>query len=443
MRAIPMNRTQLPICIVTLAILAGCSLPTQDSAPQQSFTIAAIPDTQNYLDYTHQTREGFALDAADQFLAQMSYIASNSITQGGDIVFAIHLGDVWQHQTITMDEDHKQAGFEAIENPWFGHLHAEPENVFGVEMPAAREGFRRLAEVNLPFGVVPGNHDYDAMWSAKGWPPADPATTDLEKVTLTPDYLGHLHAGGLDNFRSVFGDDSEFFSGKDWYINSHDGGTSSAQRFTAAGYTFLHLALDMSPKDDVLQWANQVIEQNPGIPTILTTHDFLNGKGERKAVPIIDFHAVDPRHNNAEMLWEKFIAQNSQIFMVLSGHQHGQGFRVDDNLEGHKVYQMMSDYQGRGQSGIDAGQPVHPDHGMPVGIGDGWFRLMNFDFSGGFPVIQVTTYSTHYRTPSRNLDEYATWYREDEQPDMSDEDFVEADNFTLELIDFYERFGKP
>ncbi len=77
------------------------------------------------------------------------------------------------------------------------------------------------------------------------------------------------------------------------------------------------------------------------------------------------------------------------------------------------------------------------------GIGDGWFRLMDFDFSGDVPFIRVSTYSTHYRTPSRELEKYAKWYRKYEQPDMSSEEFVEADNFTLELVDFYKRFGKP
>ncbi len=422
-----------------LFALLSCSAPEQQAPDLKRFTVAAIPDTQNYLDYTHQTAEGFALDAADQFMAQMDYIARNAVTRGGDIVFAIHLGDVWQHQTIDMDDDHKHAGFESVENPWFGsHFHPVPDKVFGIEMPAAREGFRILAEAGLPFGVVPGNHDYDAMWGDARWPP----TTDPKKLRMTPESLGIIHAGGLDNFRSVFGNDSEFFAGKDWYIDSYDGGASSAQIFSAAGYTFLHLALDMSPKDDTLAWASTVIEKNPGLPTILTTHDFLNAKSERKAAPIVDFHAVDPRHNNAEMLWQKFISKHPQIFMVLSGHQHGQGLRIDGNVEGGEVYQMMADYQDRGQSGVDAGQPLHPQLGRPTGIGDGWFRLMHFDFTGDTPLLRVSTYSSHYKVQSRELDEYASWYRQYEQPEMNDEEFVEADNFTLELTDFYQRFGR-
>ncbi len=428
-----------------LAALASCSWsqrqrPVQSTEDGYRFTIAAIPDTQHYLDYTRQTAEGFALDAADQFLAQMRYISANARSSGGEIAFAIHLGDVWQHQSMAMDDEHEQAGFKAIENPWLsGLVHTHPDKVFGVEIPIAREGFRILADAGLPFGVVPGNHDHDAMWSAEGWPPEP----DPGKVQMTAESLGMLHAGGLDNFRSVFGADSEFFKDKHWYISAHDGGSSSAQRFRAGGYTFLHLALDMSPKDDVLAWAAGVIEQNQGLPTIVTTHDYLSARGLREAVPIIDFHKVDPRHNNAEMLWNKFISQQPQIFLVLSGHQHGQGQRVDSNAGGGQVFQLLADYQERGQSGLDAGQPIDQSTRRPSGIGDGWLRLMAFDFSGDSATVAVSTYSTHYEIQSTDLENYASWYRDHEQPDMTDQEFVEADNFTLELSDFYQRFGRP
>ena len=61
----------------------------------------------------------------------------------------------------------------------------------------------------MPFSVVPGNHDYDAMWLNEVEGPAPM----LGGQTLP----GVLHAGGLDNFRSLFGADKPFFEGKDWY----------------------------------------------------------------------------------------------------------------------------------------------------------------------------------------------------------------------------------
>jgi hypothetical protein len=37
---------------------------------------------------------------------------------------------------------------------------------------------------------------------------------------------------------------------------------------------------------------------------------------------------------------------------------------------------------------------------------------------------------------------YADWYKPGEQPDMTDEQFLDADEFTIELSDFHERFER-
>ena len=73
-----------------------------EPAPQR-FTIAVIPDTQNYVDFTHQRAEGFAFDARDLMDQQLQFVADNSVSRGGDIVFATAVGDVWQHPIIDID----------------------------------------------------------------------------------------------------------------------------------------------------------------------------------------------------------------------------------------------------------------------------------------------------------------------------------------------------
>ena len=89
-------------------IEAPAAAPVVDTA----FTIAVLPDTQNYLDYTHQKAEGFPFEASEMFLEQMQFIADNLEPEGGEIAFVSSLGDVWQHQTLAMDEEHKARGFE-------------------------------------------------------------------------------------------------------------------------------------------------------------------------------------------------------------------------------------------------------------------------------------------------------------------------------------------
>jgi len=110
--------------------------------------------------------------------------------------------------------------------------------------------------------------------------------------------------------------------------------------------------------------------------------------------------------------------------------------RVDDNRFGHKVYQVLADYQDRKQSAIDAGATLSPG----LGIGDGWMRLMTFDFSAAIPRVTVRTYSTHYGQDSAQTEKYAAWYKAQEKPKLSDADFLAQDDFSIDLTDFRARF---
>ena len=402
------------------------------AADPHSFTIAVLPDTQNYMDYTHQKAEKFPFDASELFLEQMQFVADNLQSQGGDIAFVTSLGDVWQHQSLKIDPEHEARGFKPVPNAVLDAHFAPTPKVHSVEMPMAKRGFEKIAG-QVPFSVVPGNHDYDAMWT-HSVPPGG-ARYDPKDMTK----LGLLHPGGLNNFRSVFGADTAFFKDQPWYVASNDGGADSAQIFTAGGYKFLHIGLQFNPPDKSLEWAASVIKKYSGLPTIISTHDYMDNAGQRLPNPIIDAHAADPQDNSPQMVWDKLISQHDQIFLVLCGHEHGQAFRTDDNKFGHDVYQVLADYQDRGQTAKDAGVKSP----YPVGIGDGWLRLMTFDLAGATPGIQVRTYSTYYKKHSGEAVNYAQWYKAQEKPKLSDEDFLRQDEFRIELADFRARFGAP
>lgn len=420
-------------------VLAGCTTPP-GSHPAASFTLAMIPDTQNYVDYTHQRNEGFALDASELFIEQMAWIAARSRANGGDIAFVASVGDVWQHQSKAIDPAHAARGIDAAEKSVFGDHFVPTPKTREVEIPKAIEGYRLIQEAGLPFGVAPGNHDYDAMWSLAAFPPN--LGKDPSEFTMRD--LGMLHVGGLDNFRSAFGEGSEFFRDRSWYVASFRGGANSAQVFEAGGVRFLHIAVEMSADDEVVAWIESVIANHPGHPTILSTHDYLDPLGRRASNPIIDLDTGDPsHHNSAEEIWSELITRNDSIFLVLCGHHHGQAFRTDLNDAGHEVYQMLADYQDRGQVGLDAGQPLDPFMRGPAPIGDGWFRLLEFDLAADPARMRVRTYSSHYRRFSGEVPQYADWYREHEQPEMTDVEFLEAEDYEILLVDFRERFGLP
>ena len=62
-----------------LAVVAlGCAGSEIEGGRGERFTIAMIPDTQNYTDYTHQKAEGFAIDASELFLEQLGWVADHA-----------------------------------------------------------------------------------------------------------------------------------------------------------------------------------------------------------------------------------------------------------------------------------------------------------------------------------------------------------------------------
>lgn len=422
-----MQTNRQRVFVVAWIVLSGAVTGCSQSEPggSDAFTIIMLPDTQNAVDFTQQRSAGYAIDSSEIYLDQMRYVSGRGVSNGGDVVFVASVGDVWQHVSSDTDPAHSARGVTLLPGVEAGFQRFVNHNgVVSFEIPKAIEGYRLIADAGIPFGVPPGNHDYDAWWAV-----AIPGDTSDPPQPQS-------HVGGLDNFRTAFGSDSEFFRGQDWYVSAFQGGGSSAQVFEAGGYRFLHFAFEMHAGDDVLEWARGVIDDYAGLPTIISTHDFLNRRGQRLPGAGMDLALVDPEHNNsAEEIWQDFISQTDQIFMVLSGHQPGQALRIDANDFGHEVYQMLADFQLRGQAGVDAGEP------LGQGIGDGWHRELTFHLAGENPRVEVRTYSTHYGTYASDLETYAQWYKGREQPDMTDEQFVSADEYTITLNDWIDRFG--
>lgn len=413
------------------ALLIVAALPATASAQDHrrtacgEFTVAMIPDTQNYVDYRHQEWSGFPFDAVEQLYQQMRWIGENAESSGGDIVFATHVGDIWQHYSEWMDPAHAARGFKWIPNGGSEVARSPKVHTRTYEIPVSVQALELVAG-RLPFSVVPGNHDFDALWTDPAHPP-QPAENKA----------GMRHVGGLTGFQSAFSDKSRFFANQPWYVSSHDGGADSAQVFTAGACQFLHIGLQYYAPDASLAWAAEVIRRFPGLPTIVSTHAYLDRQGQRIAKSSTDNSILDTRDNNPQMIWDEFVSQHDQIFLVLSGHVGGQGFSIDTNRFGNNVYQMLADYQGRAQTAKDAGAGN-------VSVGDGWLRLLKFQLDADRSSIEVRTYSTHYGKFASELPEYAAWYKErDGQAHLADEDFLKRDEFTIELTDFNRRFGAP
>ncbi|MFZ8354232.1 Tat pathway signal sequence domain protein, partial [Staphylococcus aureus] len=81
--------------------------------------------------------------------------------------------------------------------------------------------------------------------------------------------------------------------------------------FEVSGVKFLVLSLSWRVSDQAIAWARQVIANNPTLPVILANHQLLN----------IDSDGVSPLQTDyGQMLWERLIKDQDQIFMTLNGH---------------------------------------------------------------------------------------------------------------------------
>jgi hypothetical protein len=188
--------------------------------------------------------------------------------------------------------------------------------------------------------------------------------------------------GAMTNYLTSFGPTN--FAGQSWYGGSNmnsDGtaGASSYQTFQEGGRSFLVLNLEyhaVSPSSAELLWAQGVLNAHPGVPTILQTHQYLNNNG-----------TLLPGEGTG--MWNGLVKNNSQIFMVTSGHvdgttvDSGEAFTTATDAAGLPVFELLSNFQS-------------------INSGDGLMRLYQFDEANS--AIHVKTYSPYDTTTPYQTD---------------------------------------
>jgi hypothetical protein len=378
-----------------------------------TFTVGVIPDTQFYVDsgntlttvpaYTQPN----ANNSAQYFQAETQWFVNNQAAL--NLVFVTHVGDVVQNGDGTSDGTTPLQGIWPVTAEWDRALAA----------------MQILANANIPFGMSPGNHDYDNYFHATNSRP-------LAETT--------------GRWTRYFGSGSSLFAGKTWYGGASDSltcdpGLSSYQTFTGGGRKFLHISLELEAGTAAIQWAQGVINAHRGYATIVTTHSYISpfaaGSMEPPATqggPNATYNASSFLTNSpcgwngAANVFADLIYPNDQIFLVISGHSYnttnltgsspgssqGEGIRIDNNIAGHPVYQVLTDFQdnivNHDGSALPAGFVAPPySHasnaagtagaansvpyvsGVSDPGGDGWVRLMTFDMTAG--LIHFWTYS--------------------------------------------------
>lgn len=255
----------------------------------------------------------YSRDFPQMFIRQTEWIAANA--QEKNIRLMLHLGDITDQNT---------------------HLQWERAN----------------RSVSLLDGIVPyvlcvGNRDLAP--SGQGGGVRDRTSTlfnryfPAERYEALPWFGGVFQAGRHEN---------------------------SYYKFELGGEKVLVLSLEFGPRDEVLEWANQVVKTHEDYRVIMITHTYTSSHGSRvspstsgggpQAYPIYQ----DPMEstNDGEQMWEKFVRKHANLWMVLSGHIDVSTMRSQVAVGdcGNFVYEILADYQSE-----------------PNG-GNGWLVLMEF-----------------------------------------------------------------
>jgi hypothetical protein len=315
-------------CARVATVIVGLGLLSA-SAQADQFMLVALPDTQNYVDRADHTD--------DYAKGQTRWIRDNASAL--NIKFVMHLGD------LQNPGNPYYARTDDIYQPDLTKPTGYISDNSDIRYQRASSVMQILDNAHIPYSTVPGNHDY-LHYNKKDQP------------------IYYLKYFGPQRYASdpTFGGSSPSTPTSPW------AGLNTYHTFQAGGYTFLNLALAFDPDKYDLAWAQQVINAHPNLPTIVTTHAYIDNGG------------YQPGYTQIR---DDLVNLNPQIIMTLNGHITGENKVNGTNIAGLPVYQMLTDYQSTDFTGTWPG----------VFKGAGFMRTLQFDTDAN--IVHVKSYSPH------------------------------------------------
>ena len=315
-------------------------------AGENAYTIAVFPDTQNYT----------ATGQLNHIFGDMTqWLVDNK--DALNIQFMIHVGDITNNNTAA-------------------------------QWAVAEEALRKL-DGKIPYSLLPGNHD-----QASGGSAADHSSVYLDNL-FSPDKQEAVNG---DTFGDV-------------YDREPESARNSYSTFTAPdGTKWLVLSMEFGPRDDVLRWASDVIEDHLDHRVIINSHSLTSfaGRQDPTEAPLYDEGAGydygigrDPEGaNDGETIYRELIAKYPNISMTFSGHIFGDGAETDVSYTqyGTPVYEFLVNYQ----NGVAREITGNGDASLGGRGGNGAIRLVVIDPENN--TISTETYFTEF-------DDYLDGYR--------------------------------
>ncbi|MEZ6050784.1 MAG: serine/threonine protein phosphatase [Planctomycetaceae bacterium] len=270
------------------------------NAPEGTFSIVVIPDTQHYRLLSNEENEQVWENPV--FESYVDWTVENLENQR--IAFVSHVGDI----------------VDVNERPQWRVARACMDRLHG----------------HVPYGISVGNHDMQGNGDSSLFQEFFPASrfADFE-------WYGGYYAG-LDGSPDVSGNNA-----------------NSYQLFEAEGLPFVFLHLECNAPDDVLAWADTVMDSHADRLAIVTTHMDLGPRDKPKQSS--DYFDApkgrmtwtkrhQERGNSPQQMWEKCFQHHANLLMICCGDQsRSQALRQESQgVHGNTVHELLSDYGSNG-----------------------------------------------------------------------------------------------
>lgn len=241
----------------------------------------------------------YARDYPAIFHDQLQWIADN--TESLNIEMVLHLGD------ITNDNDAPQ---------W----------------SVARQAFDRI-HLQTPFLLALGNHDVGPSGDGTSRDSLMNEYFPASYYAIQPTFAGSRSNRELENAFSLF---------------------------EAGGRKWIALSLEWGPREQVIDWAHNVLDNHEDRLAIIITHAYMFDDDTRMDHTQGDYNGSPYNYGTANLpggthdggdLWRELVSQHPNAVMVMSGHITGEGRLSSPTMYGNVVHQMLIDYQGRPEGG--------------------------------------------------------------------------------------------
>ncbi len=200
--------------------------------------------------------------------------------------------------------------------------------------------------VGMPNGLVSGNHDVGDFKNADY----------SEGPNTSSDYSMFAQTFPADRYNN-----------ERWYGGSLNNNTSHYDLVTIGNVDFIvfYLGYGFEADDETVAWANAALKTYRHRTAIITTHEYLDAQQATRA-----------DSGRGELIYEKIVAPNPNVKMVLCGHDDGSLMLQKTASDGRTYYEILSDYQFVEAEDDSFYANEHYIGSVPDCCGDGYIRLM-------------------------------------------------------------------